>query len=111
MVEDAEIERIRQQKLQERTERQQAEMQKQQQKENAKAQIAAQLRPLLTPDAWSQWNTALMSNEDNALGAGIALIQLSRSGRVQGRIGVEQVKNIIRMITGRTRTEWKISRR
>jgi len=107
MVDEAEIERIREQKLKEMAERQQAE----QQRAQAITQLEAILRPLLTPDAWSQWSTARMNNENNALAAGEAIVQLSQSGKIQGKVGVEQVKSLLRLINQRTRMEWKIQRR
>lgn len=111
MIDDAEIEEIRKRKLAELQQAQEAEVQRQQQESQVKSQIEGALRPLLTPDAWDQWCTARIGNENNAYVTALTVIQTSRAGKLHRKLNKEQIRAILSEVGKHTRKEWKITRK
>ncbi len=109
-MDDSEIEAIRQRKV--------AEMQKQQQ-QGAQAEEAAQqreqqkqsiLRQLLTVDARDRLANLRMAYPDIAESVEYQLIQLSQSGRLQGQINDDMLRDILKQMTPQQR-DIKIERK
>lgn len=117
---DAELEAIQKRKLEQLKQSQEAQAQREQQELQAKSQIETMLRPLLTADAWEQWNNAKMAdlaakkqgiNRENAYAAAVAVIQGAKSGQIKGKVTKEQIREILSTIGKQTRREWKIRRK
>lgn len=100
MSEDPELDEIRKRK--------QAEIQKQyaeqEQQQEAKAQIDVQkqrvLINILTEEARIRLNNIKMADLEFATSLENQLIQLSQSGRINGKITDEQLKGMLRQIQG-----------
>ncbi len=109
-MDDSEIEAIRQKRM--------AEMQRQQQS-SAQAEEAAQqreqqkqsiLRQLLTVDARERLANVRMAYPDVAESVEYQLIQLAQSGRLQGQINDNMLRDILRQMTPQQR-DIKIERK
>lgn len=110
MENDSELEELRKRKLEQLYQAQEVQLQRQQQEEQAKAQIEALLRPLLTQDAWEQWNTAKIASQQNAYTAAYSLIQAAQAGQIKGKISKEQIKSLLNAVYKKTHRETKIKR-
>lgn len=96
-----ELERIREQKrkqLEERQDQDQSEAMEAQRQE-AEAQKKAILRQHLTDGARKRLNTVKMSKPDVGEQVEQQVIALARSGRIQGQIDEEKMKQILKELT------------
>ena len=96
-----ELERIREQKrkqLEERQDQDQSEAMEAQRQE-AEAQKKAILRQHLTDGARKRLNTVKMSKPDVGEQVEQQVIALARSGRIQGKIDEEKMKQILKELT------------
>ncbi|MFH1424638.1 MAG: DNA-binding protein [archaeon] len=110
MNDDAELEAIRQRKMAELQQEQEQEAQMHQAETNAKKQVQQVLRQILTQEAWAQWSTARMANENNAYAAAITLVKAVESGQIKGKITLEQLKIVLGAVSSQTHREFKIRR-
>jgi len=63
------------------------------------------LRQFLTADAWEQWNNAKLANSENAYMAAQSIVQMGQAGRLNKKLGREEIKEILRVIISKTRRE------
>lgn len=94
-----ELEKLREERLQELQEQgagEQAEEQMEAQRQQAEAQKQALLRQYLTDGARKRLNTIRMSKPDFADQVEQQLLALAQSGRIQGQIDEEKMKELLR---------------
>lgn len=108
--EEAELEELRRKKLEQMQQAQEAQAQRQQAEMQARAQIEGALRPLLTQDAWDQWNSAKFSNEKVAYTAAMTIVKAGQTGQLPGKLNVEQLKAVLSAVNQQTRVDWNIKR-
>lgn len=103
MSSEDEIEELRQEKMEQLKEQQQQqdvdEEALQAQQEQAEAQKKAVLRQNLTDGARKRLNTVKMSKPDHADQIERQVIALAQSGRVQGKIDEDQMKQLLEELT------------
>lgn len=107
---DEDLDQLREQRLQELKERQQAEggdaeaeELAEQRQEQAEAQKQAMLRKFLTDGARKRLNSVRMSKPDFADQVEQQILGLAQSGRVQGKIDEEQMKTLLEELTPESR--------
>lgn len=96
---DDRLEKLREQKMQElqdQAEQQQSEEAQEQARQQQEAQKEALLRQYLTDDARQRLNAIQMSKPDFADQVERQLVALAQSGRIQGKIDEEQMKDLLR---------------
>jgi programmed cell death protein 5 len=105
MPDEEELEELRKKKMEQLKERQQGgggeidEEAMQAQQEQAEAQKKAILRQNLTDGARKRLNSVKMSKPDHADQIEQQIVALARSGRVQGQIDEEQMKQLLSELT------------
>lgn len=104
MPDEDDLEELREKKMEELKERQQGggdvdEEALQAQQEQAEAQKQAILRQYLTDGARKRLNSVKMSKPDHADQIEQQLVALAQSGRVQGQIDEEQMKQLLQELT------------
>jgi len=105
MPDEEELEELRKEKMEQLKERQQGgggeidEEAIQAQQEQAEAQKKAILRQNLTDGARKRLNSVKMSKPDHADQIEQQIVALARSGRVQGQIDEEQMKQLLSELT------------
>ncbi|MFC6834890.1 DNA-binding protein [Halomarina ordinaria] len=105
MPEEDDIEELRRKKMEQLREQQQGgggevdEEAMQAQQEQAEAQRKAILRQHLTDGARKRLNTVKMSKPDQGEQIEQQLVALAQSGRVQGQIDEEQMKQLLQELT------------
>jgi programmed cell death protein 5 len=102
MPDEDELEELRQERMEELRERQQGEADEeamQRQQEEAEAQKQAVLRQYLTDGARKRLNTVKMSRPEHGEQVEQQIIALAQSGRVQGQIDEDQMKELLRELT------------
>jgi programmed cell death protein 5 len=104
MEEDSELEELKRKKMEQL---QQARAQKAQQD----AQIEAALRPLLTQEAWDQWQSAKFAKPDNAQIAAANIIRGVQMGQISGKVTREQMRELLSAVGQHTRRDFNIMRR
>ncbi len=93
---DDRLEELRKQKMQEMQEQQGGDQEAQQQaQQQAEAQKNAMLRKHLTDGARKRLNSVRMSKPDFADQAERQILALAQSGRIQGKIDEDQMKEIL----------------
>jgi len=94
---DEELEKLREQKMEELRERQQQQQGEQAdaQREQAEAQKKALLRQHLTDGARKRLNTVKMSKPQFGEQVERQVVALARSGRIQGKIDEEKMKDLL----------------
>ena len=108
MSDDSELERIRARKLQELQQQALEEQRREQMKEEVEAQKRAILSQILTHEARQRLANIKMVRPEFAEAIELQLIQLAQSGRLSSKVTDEQLKQILKQITGRKR-EGKIT--
>ena len=108
MSDDSELERIRARKLQEMQQQALDEQRQEQMKEEVEAQKRAILSQIMTDEARQRLANIKMVRPEFAESIELQLIQLAQSGRLAEKITDEQLKQILKQITGRKR-EGKIT--
>lgn len=108
MSDDSELERIRARKLQEMQQQALEEQRQEQMKEEVEAQKRAILSQIMTDEARQRLANIKMVRPEFAEAIELQLIQLAQSGRLTEKITDEQLKQILKQITGRKR-EGKIT--
>lgn len=94
--EDDRLEEIRQKKLEELRQRKQAQQEEQEaRREAAEQQKQAVLRQHLTDDARQRLNTVKMSKPEFAEQVEQQLVALAQSGRINGKIDDEKMKELL----------------
>jgi len=97
---DEELEEIRQRKMEQLKEQEgQQEEAMEAQRQQAEAQKKAILRQHLTDGARKRLNTVKMSKPDVGEKVEQQLVALAQSGRIQGKIDEEKMKNLLRELT------------
>ena len=99
---DERLEELRQKKLEQLQEQQgseDAQAQQQQQQQQADAQKQAMLRQHLTDGARKRLNSVRMSKPDFADQVERQVLALAQSGRIQGKIDEEKMKQLLRELT------------
>ena len=102
MPDEDELEELRQQKMEQLKEQQGGEADEeamQAQREQAEAQKKAVLRKYLTDGARKRLNTVKMSKPDQGDQIEQQLVALAKSGRVQGQIDEDQMKELLQELT------------
>ena len=103
MPDEDDLEELREKKMEELKERQQGgeadEEAMRAQQEQAEAQKEAILRQYLTDGARKRLNSVKMSKPQHADQIEQQLVALAQSGRVQGQIGEEQMKQLLQELT------------
>jgi programmed cell death protein 5 len=94
---DEELERLRQEKMDELREKQQQQQgeQAEAQREQAEAQKQALLRQYLTDGARKRLNTVKMSKPQFGAKVEQQVVALAKSGRIQGKIDEEKMKDLL----------------
>ena len=108
MSDDSELERIRARKLQEMQQQALDEQRQEQMKEEVEAQKRSILSQIMTDEARQRLANIKMVRPEFAESIELQLIQLAQSGRLSEKISDEQLKQILKQITGRKR-EGKIT--
>ncbi|MDY6779812.1 MAG: DNA-binding protein [Halobacteria archaeon] len=98
MSDEDELEKIREEKKEKLQEMQSQEGAQEEAKERAEAQKKAILRQNLEPEARERLNAIKMAKPQFAEQVERQLIALARSGRVQGKIDDEQMKQILKKL-------------
>ncbi len=93
---EEDIEKLRQEKIEQLRERKQDEQGQQAQQEAADAQKQAVLRQFLTDGARKRLNSVKMSKPEFGEQVEQQIVALAQSGRVQGRIDEEKMKELLR---------------
>ena len=100
---DDELEELRRQRLEELKEQQETgggdDQAVEAQREAAEAQKEAMLRQYLTDGARKRLNTVRMSKPDRADRIEQQVLALAQSGRIQGRIDEEQMKQLLQELS------------
>ncbi|MFB6296950.1 MAG: DNA-binding protein [Salinirussus sp.] len=97
---DDELERLRQEKMEQIKEQQGGEEEAMEaQRQQAEAQRKAVLRQNLTDGARKRLNTVKMSKPDVGEQIEQQVVALAQSGRLQGRIDEEKMKQLLRELT------------
>jgi programmed cell death protein 5 len=99
---EEELERLREEKMEQIKEQQGGEDQQEAmeaQREQAEAQKKAVLRQNLTDGARKRLNTVKMSKPDVGEQVEQQLVALAQSGRIQEKIGEEQMKELLQELT------------
>ena len=102
MPDEDELEELRQKKMEQLKEQQGGEANEeamQAQREQAEAQKKAVLRKYLTDGARKRLNTVKMSKPDQGDQIEQQLVALAKSGRVQGQIDEDQMKELLQELT------------
>jgi programmed cell death protein 5 len=95
---DDELERLRQEKMEELRDKQQAKQggeEMEAQREQAEAQKQALLRQYLTDGARKRLNTVQMSKPQFGEKVEQQILALAQSGRIQGKIDEEKMKDLL----------------
>ena len=108
MSDDSDLERIRARKLQELQQQALEEQRREQMKEELDAQKQRIMSQILTPDARQRLTNIKMVRPEFAESIELQLIQLAQSGRLGSKVTDEQLKQILKQISGRKR-EGKIT--
>jgi programmed cell death protein 5 len=98
MADEDDLEELRQEKMEQLKEQQQGEVDEeamQAQQEQADAQKQAVLRQYLTDGARKRLNTVKMSKPDHGEQIERQVLALAQSGRVQGQIDEDQMKELL----------------
>ena len=98
---EEELERLREKKMEQLQEQQggQDEEALEQQRQQAEAQRKAILRQHLTDGARKRLNTVKMSKPDVGEQVEQQIVALAQSGRIQGKIDEEKMKQLLRELT------------
>jgi len=96
---DEELEEIRQQKMEQLKDQAGDEEAVEAQRQQAEAQKKAILRQHLTDGARKRLNTVKMSKPDVGEKVEQQLVALAQSGRIQGKIDEEKMKDLLRELT------------
>lgn len=98
MSDEDDIDEIRQRKMEELRDRarKQQEQQREARKEAAERQKEAALKQYLTDDARRRLNTVRMSKPEFAEKVEKQVLALAQSGRLDGRLDEEQMKDLLR---------------
>lgn len=102
MPDEDELEELRKKKMEQLKEQQGGEADdeaRQAQREQAEAQKKAVLRKYLTDGARKRLNTVKMSKPDQGEQIEQQLVALAQSGRVQGQIDEDQMKELLQELT------------
>ena len=94
MADEDELERLREEKMKELQERDEGEAQEQ--KQRAEAQKKAVLRKSLEPEARERLQALRMAKPQFAEQVERQVVALAQSGRLQGKIDEEQMKQILK---------------
>lgn len=94
MADEDELERLREEKMKELQEREESEAQEQ--KQRAEAQKKAVLRQSLEPEARERIQALRMAKPQFAEQVERQVVALAQSGRLQGKIDEEQMKQILK---------------
>ncbi|MFB6283798.1 MAG: DNA-binding protein [Halobacteria archaeon] len=94
-MDEDELEKIREKKKKEMQDKGDAEQQEEM-KQQAEAQKKAILRKTLEPEARERLNAIKMAKPQFAEQVEQQIIMLARSGRVQGKIGEDEIKKILK---------------
>lgn len=113
-MEDPELEALRQKRMAEMQASQQQAAMQQQAAENQRQQMEMQkqaiLRQILTPDARDRLSNIRVANPELSNMVEMQLIQLAQSGRLQGVVTDDMLRNILRQVAPQHR-EITIERR
>lgn len=93
---EEELEKLREQRLQELQEQAGDDEQREARKQQAEAQKKAILRQHLTDGARKRLNTIRMSKPEFADSVEQQLVALAQSGRIQGKIDEEKMKELLK---------------
>ncbi len=98
---DEELQRLREEKMEQLQEQQggQDEEAVEQQRQQAEAQRKAILRKNLTDGARKRLNTVKMSKPDAGEQVEQQIVALAQSGRIQGKIDEEKMKQLLKELT------------
>jgi programmed cell death protein 5 len=98
---DEELEKLREEKMEQLKEQADGDQQEamEQQRQQAEAQKKAILRQHLTDGARKRLNTVKMSKPQAGEKAEQQIVALAQSGRIQGKIDEEKMKELLRELT------------
>ena len=113
-MEDPELEALRQRRMAELQQNQQQAVAQQQAAEQQRQQMELQkqmiLRQILTPDARDRLSNIRVANPEICNAVEMQLIQLAQSGRLQGVVNDDMLRNFLRQVSPQHR-EITIERR
>lgn len=98
MPEDDELEKLREEKMKRMQERQEGGEAQEEARQRAEAQKKAVLRQSLEPEARERLNALEMAKPEFAKQVEQQIVALAQSGRLQGKIDEEQMKDLLRKL-------------